>query len=165
MDTKDSNTNSFEEPDAGTARKPVSRRALLKGSVISMPVILTLQSGAALARSSNLISGSLTESPDRYDRNFCLDVDSVYPAGDSGHVYDLGEPPYARVSIIEERDYRVRPWRRADGIGEAEMCEKGGTYYYKNRFGHWRDADVPRGVLVSATALTSFAGDIVINDL
>ena len=66
------------------APKSVSRRSMLKGTATAMPAILTLQSGAALARSSNLISTIDYKSPDRHGRTLCLNLDSVVPAGRDG---------------------------------------------------------------------------------
>ena len=186
------------------------RRALLKGAATTMPMILTLQSGAALARSSNLISATKYGARDEHGRTLCLDLDSVYPAGEYGHKYDLGEPAYGQVFAINNRDHRVRPRYRSRRIGERRMCRRGGTYYYRRR--HWWDDDgdsdsdsdehddyddyddyddkgqndfaattntygsygpnhgwqevnVPKGILVSATALNSFAGNIHIYDI
>ena len=144
--------------------RSTSRRALLKGSVATLPAILTLQSGAALARSSNLISGTDSSATDSRGRTLCLDVDSVYPAGDLPDVYDLGDPAYARVSAINDRDYRRRPRNQADRVSESRMCNEGGTFYFKDGR-RWQERSVPRGMLVSATALSSFSGDIVITDL
>lgn len=164
MAKKDVKPRSSRNADAEVERNLVSRRLLLKGSVSSLPAILTLHSGAALARSSNLIGAARTASPDANGRTLCLDVDSVYPADGNPYVYDLGEPAYARVTAIHERDYRYRPRWRASGVSEAEMCQNGGTYYYRTGWS-WNEAKVSKGVLVSATALSSFAGDIVISDL
>ncbi len=130
-----------------------------------MPVILTLHSGAALARSSNLVSATPVESPDASGRTLCLDTDSVYPASETQEIYDLGEPPYARVTAINERDYHRLPNKGADGVGEGTMCREGGLFYHKPAGSSWQEVNVPRGVLVSATALTSFASEIVITDL
>lgn len=164
----------------------MSRRSLLKGTVVSMPAILTLQSGAALARSSNMISASNFASPDSRGRTLCLDVSSVYPADSSGKRFDLGDPAHAEVTAIPERDYRIEPRKKAAEVMEEQMCLDGKTYYYRDSntswdsswtsddddddgtlysLGRWRQVDVPRGVLVSATALHSFAQDIVINEI
>lgn len=157
--------NDPKNPGPGVPRKAMSRRAILKGSVVSMPAVLTLHSGAALARSSNLISGTQYGATDAQGRTLCLDLDSVYPASDTRDVYDLGEPPYARVSAINDRDHRFQPNNGSDQASEADMCKNGGTYYYKGDWGGWQETTVPRGMLVSATALTSFASEIVITDL
>ena len=96
---------------AGHDGRPASlgRRTLLRRGVVAMPAILTLQSGAALARSSNLISASSPRSRDRLGRTLCVDSKSVYRAdGRRRGVYDLGDPPRAKVNIIRERDYFVK---------------------------------------------------------
>ncbi|MGI9343461.1 MAG: hypothetical protein ACR2QV_11470 [Gammaproteobacteria bacterium] len=143
------------------------RRALIKGAAGALPMILTLQSGAALARSSNLISSASAESAkDQYGRTLCMDGKSVYPV-DSGpaNVYDMGEPPEAVVSVIRDRKYYI--WSEGDGLGQVtteEMCDRGGYYFVKRRWG-WRKVYVKRGMLVSATALSSFAGHIHLIDV
>jgi hypothetical protein len=91
----------------------------------------------------------------------CLDTNSVNPAG-GGDVYDVGDPPYARVTAINERDYQ-RKANNSDPVSEATMCQDGGAYYYKDS--GWQEVRVPQGILVSATALTSFASGIVLTDL
>lgn len=140
-----------------------TRRALLRGAAAAVPTILTLNSGAALARSSNVISLTHESSPPGTS-HLCLDKNSVDRLGNNR--YDLGEPPQADVTAIPPRkyyrtkdtDYRVSP---------DEMCEQGGDYYYKTATSHyddlrdkdrgWHKVSLRRGGLVSATALGSFA--------
>lgn len=143
----------------------VSRRSLLKGTAVAMPAILTLQSGAALARSSNLISTIDYKSPDSLGRTLCLDLDSVVPATRRGNTFDLGAPPagpYAEVTAINERDYYAEANRGSDPVDEAEICRDGMTAYYQDH--GWNRIDA-HGGMVSATALNSFAGSIVVTDL
>jgi hypothetical protein len=71
---------------------------------------------------------------------------------------DLGSPPSGRLTAITERDYRVDDRWSADQISEKQMCQKGGQFYYRS--GGWQKVTVPRGMVVSATALSSFAGSI-----
>jgi len=151
----------------------LSRRDLLRRTAVSMPAVLTLHSGAALARSSNLISASTAEYTDDAGRTLCLDVDSVYSVGTDGDVFDLGEPPYARVNAIRDRDYRAEPAGSGRVVSEAEFCRSGGPVYVQNADINndgiiergWSEMRTNRGALVSATALSSFAGSIQINDL
>jgi hypothetical protein len=147
----DDTTQSMRE-----APKSVARRSILKGAMAAAPVIATLPSGAALARSSSLIgSTSPAGALDGSGRTLCLDELS----GDrTGTVVDLGTPPSGSVTAITQRDYRTGPRGSADEITEASMCELGGDFYYQDA--GWRTAHVPRGILVSATALSSFAGSI-----
>ena len=156
-----------------------------------MPAILTLHSGAALARSSNLISATNGNPRDRRGRVLCLDRRSVRPAGRGGRVYDLGEPAYGRVAAINDHGFKTLPSRDGQAVSRRQMCEQGGTYFYRDRRhsweGIWEDeavdkaestdsksyvfrrrwqkVEVPKGVLVSATALTSFAGRVSITDI
>lgn len=164
-DMKEHNSNETQETDAP---RSMSRRALLRRGVTAMPAVLTLQSGAALARSSNMISATTSRPKDAYGRTLCLDENSVDDVDRSLRRMDLGEPAYGRVTAIRDRDYRTKPRHRADRVSEARMCKSGGTYYYrvKTHDGpRWRKVDVPKGMLVSATALSSFAGNIVVTDL
>lgn len=140
----------------------VGRRALLKKAVATAPAIATVPSGAALARTSNLISSTDEGSAiDRWGRTLCLNRRYAYLT--PGGSIDLGEPPYGEVTAIREREYRTEANGGADTVSEADMCRSGGAYYYHS-YG-WRQVNVPRGMLVSATALSSFAGSIVIRDV
>jgi hypothetical protein len=127
----------------------ISRRAMLKGITTSMPVVLTLQSGSALARSSNLISDAGYKATDRLGRTLCLDQQSIVDEVDG--MYDLGE--HIRVQAINERDYYTEANRGSAQIDEADLCRRGEEAYYKD------------SVLVSATALTSFAGSVDVIDI
>jgi len=69
---------------------------------------------------------------------------------------DLGVPPSGHVTLITEQDYRVSPQGSALTITEKQMCATGGDFYYQHA--GWKTATVPRGIVVSATALSSFAG-------
>lgn len=153
-------------PAANAAGGPAlpARRALLRGAAAAVPTILTLNSGAALARSSNVIS--LThESPPKGNSYLCLEKGSVRRIGHNR--YDLGEPPQADVTAIPQRKY----YRTKDtdyGISPDEMCEHGGEFYYRvggsphandvpGTDSGWRRVSLRRGGLVSATAIGSFA--------
>ena len=175
--------------DGGSAKGGMSRRELLKGSVKAMPVVLTLHSGAALARSSNVITG--TDSVDIDGKYRCLDTRGIRPLSRRDQIYDLGARPRpAVVTVMEHRDYYYgmpvdgtddghedrperqwgnRRWRnkweaRKAGsriVSPREMCERGGEYAYFEG-GEWHSVRLPRrgGMLVSSTALSSFAGNI-----
>jgi hypothetical protein len=127
---------------------------LLKVAVATAPVIATLPSGAALARSSNLISQTTGPGKDSLGRTQCLDRSKGYSNG----MVDLGAPPSGRMTAIRERDYRVDDRWGAATISERNMCTQGGRFYHWNS--GWRSVNVPRGIVVSATALSSFAGSI-----
>jgi hypothetical protein len=148
----DNNSKSTESSVAGPA---LNRRRLLKAAVATAPVIATLSSGAALARSSNVIGSTSGPGLDAQGRTLCLDRSSGTYA--DGYV-DLGAPPHGRVTAIRDRDYRVDDSWFAGRVSEKEMCKKGGRFHYWNS--GWRSANVPRGIVVSATALSSFAGTI-----
>lgn len=142
---------------------PVSRRILLRGAAAAVPTILTLHSGAALARTSNCISLAREAAPDGLNRNLCVDL--VTPPNPptlvDGNLYDLGEPPAAKVTAIPvDREYRTEANNGANSTVKTpgDMCESGGTYWYKDDSDKWTEAQVPRGMMASATALGSFTG-------
>ncbi len=139
----------------------VGRRKLLKLGATAMPAILTLQSGAVLARSSNLISAAPPGTTDSLGRTLCLDTNSVYPAGRSGDVYDLDEPPRADVNIISDRRYYIDKNRGSEPVSHSAMCE-GGTYYFNDSNGEgWQSVELPRrGIVVSSGAMTSIADHV-----
>jgi len=165
MSNQDRNDSEVRESIENEAPKSASRRALLKGSVAVVPTILTLQSGAALARSSNVISATHVASTDRFGRTLCLDPDSVTQISGTRNLYDLNDPPSAHLTAIHNRDHRRAPHRSAARVREATMCREGGPFYHKPWGRRWQEVHVRQGVLVSATALTSFAGSIVVTDL
>ena len=160
----------------------VTRRALLKNSAVSMPAILTLHSGAALARSSNLIGPANYDAKDRLGRTLCLDLNSVDSVSNAAHIYDLGDPSYAHVYAVNDRKYFLEPDGNSYSIGASAACESDKTVYYRDRE-YWNDYERNsydgdqfyrdrnwkkvrmHGMVVSATALSSFAGSINVTDI
>lgn len=162
-----------------------SRRTLLRGAAAAVPTILTLASRAALARSSNCVSLAQGAPVDQDGRHLCLDLSTVTRIGDKR--YDLGAPPGGSVTRIPEN----RTYYRSGSthkVSVQEMCNSGGQYYYKTsggalqsdaggwgssgRGGVKDDADtqkvtftVPKGGMVSAAALASFASHISFKDI
>lgn len=161
MKNQENKINTKRELD--TTPRSVSRRAMLKGSATAMPAILTLHSGAALARSSNLIGAAPSTTRDRLGRALCLDTSSVTAASSSGEAFDLGQPPYARVTAINEQEHHIEANNGSAIIDESALCERGGTAYYRDS--GWHEVNVRQGIIVSATALTSFASSIVITEV
>lgn len=159
-----------KEPAAVPGR--IGRRALLRGVTTAAPAILTLQSGAALARSSNLIGGNPYSGAQDGKYN-CLDFDGIEGTG-KPNVFDLGDPAMAHVTRIDagSRYYKTDPDHSGGGwygggtqeVAKSKMCADGGTYYRRNR---WRTTrvNVKRGMLVSATALSSFSSGINYTDV
>jgi len=130
-----------------------------------MPVVLTLHSGAALARSSNMLSGAADQANLKYDgegRLLCLDTMSVDPdpAG-SPNIYDLGPQPSANFYAINKRNYH-REKNASDPLTAEEICDQQGVFYYKVNSANgtvWQQTvDKKKGMLVSANAMQSFAG-------
>jgi hypothetical protein len=140
----------------------VDRRRLLKVAVATAPVIATLPTGAALARSSNLIGPTAGPGTDLQGRTLCLDATSGTSL--EGGVIDLGTPPSGYITAIRERDYVEEPKGSAAAITEREMCTRGGEFYYKSPYG-WTPTKVSRGIVVSATAASSLAGAIKITEV
>jgi hypothetical protein len=190
-------TNSTRKPNADTATSedrpaPFSRRSLLKGSVKAMPVVLTLHSGAALARSSNTNLISESGGMD-FDGNYrCLETRNLMPVAESESLYDFGNPrAFADVAVIPDRRYfaaaetALKPvspssaitpnsgWKPYNGslrnesrkvlaskeVSVAEMCARGGEYYYEEA-GAWNCVRIEKGMLVSSTALHSFSSNL-----
>ena len=172
------------------------RRKVLRGAAAAVPSILTLHSGAALARSSNLLSIADGAPLDAKGRALCLDESSVEPAQAGGKVYDLGEPPHATVTGIPgDKSYYREANADTPKVGPQEMCQSGGDFYvqengdelaslgkqadggsmvqpevrvstvFKEVQPSWKKVNVPRGGLVSATALASFVGGIHVRDI
>lgn len=128
-----------------------------------MPAILTLQSGAALARSSNMISASSPDTTDGMGRTLCVDKSSVVyaDADGSSEIYDLGEPPSAEVNIIrgptEVQFYETKSTEFP--IRPGAMCERGGQFFSKPKGDPWVQHEVlPQGFVTSTGAWTSIAG-------
>ena len=122
-----------------------------------MPAILTLQSGAAFARTSNLVSAAPLDT--KVDgQTHCLDLTRSWaePLEGSGNIYDLGENPNVTVNVITERDY-LTAQGSGDQISEGAMCERSGTYYYQEQ--GWNTVQLPnKGIVVSSGAWNSIAG-------
>ena len=151
-------------------RVSVARRALLRGAMATVPTVMTLHSGAALARSSNLVGVGPTAGSEG-GKFRCMDTETVYKT-DNPNVYDLGDPPMAHVTTIRdnvkfrrvERVGHSYIYRPGAEVSPADMCREGGAFF---RIDGWnsRQVAVKRGVLVSATALASFSGSIRYTDV
>jgi hypothetical protein len=162
-------TSQTPEQDTSARQPPaVSRRAMLAGaSKAAVPAIITLYSGAALARSSNLIGVNKYQGAEQ-DKYRCLDTSSVYRT-DKPDVYDLGRDPMAHVTRIDTRREYYAADRQGNRTGKQvngrTMCSDGGSYYRKAGYNGYQKVNVRKGVLVSATALSSFANDITYTDV
>lgn len=141
-----------DDQSAAPARSPaISRRALLRGASAAVPTIMTLQSGAALAQSSNLV-GFGNAGADIDGKYHCLDATGVPLTNGKA---DIGNPPHAHVQRISEREW----YRDANGqypITEPTMCNEGGTFYHAG--GPTEGNQVVAGVVTSSGAYASFVG-------
>jgi hypothetical protein len=158
-----------QKDNALAANKPtaVSRRALLtSASKAAVPAIVTLYGGAALAKSSNLISADPTPSPDA-NKYRCLDTSSVY-ATSSPNTYDLGSPAMGHVTQINSQSQYVTIGSNGQPTNIAvtgdKMCATGGNYYRKGLSGFTK-VTVRKGAIVSATALSSFANNVTYTNI
>jgi len=143
-----------------------ARRALLKRAVVSMPAILTLQSGAALARSSNIIKASQpADAVDPLRRMLCLDYRYVDRVQRQGKWADLGDPVgRVHVQAITDKAYYDAP--DGEAVGRSVICAEGGSYTFVDSLGAPQEtAPVSQGMLVSATALSSFASFVDITEI
>lgn len=139
----------------------LSRRALLRGAA---PAIVTLYSGAALAKSSNLVTADSTPGPEGYKYR-CLDTQglAVY-----GNKYDLGQPALGHVTRIQSQKQYFKPSSTggpsSQMVAGPQMCATGGDYYRKD-WGTFTKVKVKKGVLVSSTAMSSFSSGIQYTDV
>jgi len=135
------------------------RRALVRGAAAAVPTILTLHSGAALARSSNLL-GTIDTLANSSDPANCLDTTGLSTV--EPNVYDLGTTPSSTVNVLPgDKTYYTNSSRTTVANREA-MCENGGTYYTSTG----QPITLPQGGgLVSATSLSSFAGRVIVREL
>ena len=135
--------------------KALSRRTLLRGAAVSAPMVLSLGSTAALARTSNLIGAS--NAPNVDGNYYCLEVDSRY---DGSGTYDLGLYPSQNVyRYSAAHEYRTEPNNGGTSVVKSgqEVCDQGGIFYYQ-RSG-WKQIDVGNGgLMVSIQAMNSFSG-------
>jgi len=167
MDERNETTQTPSVENVRSASPAVSRRALLSGAgQAAIPAIVTLYSGAALARSSNLIGVNASQGAQQ-GKYRCLDSSSVYPT-EKANVYDLGEDPMAHVTRIDATKTYYRSDYRGNLTGQQAtgdaMCTSGGQYYRKD-FSGYKRVTVRKGMLVSATALGSFSNDITYTDV
>lgn len=146
-------------PAAGQQERPesVGRRALLRGGVAAMPAILTLQSGAALARSSNLISAA-PGSRNGDGNALCVDTSTLEQL--TSGKYDFDDPGHATVNVLPDEDYYpTNTGRSGDAWSADEFCETGGSRKFHD--GGWHQVDLPsNGIVVSSNALNSVSSRI-----
>ena len=145
----------------GNHDQPVSlgRRMLLRRGVIAMPAILTLHSGAALARSSNLISASPFET-DANDNVWCMGTstataDSPLPTG----AYDFGDSGHTTVDVFPNTDYVSGTGQSKVTMTADQFCASGGSADY-----HLAGGGAPKtvtlqspGIVVSSNAYNSLS--------
>ena len=154
-----------EPQSAVTAPGLINRRTMLRGATATLPTILTLTSGAALAASSNLIRTVQSTSGDV----LCLQPGSTQtPNGltpQNPNVYDLGSPPYGEVTRFPTAN-RYRDGSTSTDVSAQEACRLNGTLQVKyGGSGPWNDKTRTAGVMVSNAAVTSFGARIITTDI
>jgi hypothetical protein len=139
----------------------LSRRTLLRAGATAMPVILTLQSGEALARTSNLLSNSTGSRVN--NKVMCLDTTGM-PTYDNGKV-DVGND---LMTVYELPDTDFYPGYESGKSGTpmtADMaCQNGGFLRTYETGLQKHEANLPQGGLViSNTAMMSVSGRVPIS--
>jgi hypothetical protein len=162
--TENQNMEAPPAAPAAATHKGMSRRAMLRGAG---PAIVTLYSGAALAKSSNLIGTAPTIGPEG-DKYRCLDTASVYPTSNPNQ-YDLGQTPMAHVTQIRTtRQYYPTTNNYSPSgpqVSPKQMCSTGGKFVRKDGWHKYTKVNVSRGVIVSATAISSFSNNVTYTDI
>jgi hypothetical protein len=132
--TSQSATDSEQTQQRTNPAPQPARRRLLKGSV-AIPVIMTLHSGAALARTSNLVSKAETDIAVDGNRDYVC----ALPEGEAVEgKYDLGIAPNYEPISPDNEDFQERTLEEV-----AELCDEHG------------------GILVSQSAYNSIAGRLL----
>ena len=153
----------MNEKNGKTQPTSINRRKMLKAGLTDMPVVLTLQSGEELARSSNLISAA--PGARNIDGNaLCLDTST---ARLDGGTYDLGDSGHLNVNAIPDVNYYpLGSGKSVESISADTFCELGGSRQYQEA--GWHQVDLPtNGIIVSANALNSVSSRVttVLTDL
>jgi len=124
-----------------------NRRRLIKGAAAAVPVIMTLHSGAALARTSNLVGIIEGDIPDGSAHVATMEFEDgkrlvcVFPDDSEDQSaappYDLGEAPMGKLIRNSKKDGTPLSLNK-----QAKRCRNQG------------------GLVISATAFSSFEGRI-----
>jgi hypothetical protein len=175
-DAVSSETGGVTGVDAcGETGKGISRRAVLRGGAsAAVPIILTLNSGTALAISSHYVSASRTGEPVE-DRFVCMDTKGQlgpsYYYGDGTDAWAIQKDQlYVQASALNGVD-RANPRRISKAIEDApkvkggQLCRDGRAYIPVDARGGpmfdvagnpvTRTVSVPKGALLSAGAYHS----------
>lgn len=140
----------------------LTRRAVLRGAAVAAPTIVTMSSASAVVAMSSVRTYTSIDAPQADGNYYCLAEKSTLGPSQGGHpdALDVGDFPQPMISRIPERDYRREPNENSARVTEVEMCRdsefKGTKYYYPSDHG-WRGVKVRRGILMSATAMSSLA--------
>jgi hypothetical protein len=140
-----------------------SRRRFLMRAAAALPVVATIPSGAALARSSNLLSyrsGDAGNDFTTVDKQvICLHASSV-DSSDATTV-DLGTNKPVVTLISTARTYKFQNGPSPDFTAGA-ACSNLPNYY---KYSGQSNVFIPAGYNVSASAFASFAATAVISKI
>ena len=128
---------------------------LLRGGTAVVPTILTLHSGAALANSSNLIAAAQGAASD--GNYYCLNEGQY--SDPAAYKLDVGD----RTELVGSRIDGAQEYFDSAGNAVTDktlMCAEGGNF---SRTVGGELKPVPKGALVSATALLSFTARGTVN--
>ena len=135
---------------------PISRRMLMRGAMVSVPTILTLHSGALLANASSMmVTGNATTGGASTEDGVyhCLDTGGQ-PSGNWN--LDNGSQ-VTNLTVGQPYDYTLPDTNEpVTGFGD-EMCGTGALNV------NGGSANIPKGMLLSATAYASLYGTGAIN--
>lgn len=142
----------------------LSRRSLLRTTTATVPTILTLASGSAIARSSNLI-GTIADAGT--NDALCLKPSSTQgPLPTNPNVYDLGAPAYGEVTRFPRVHRYRKPSDPGTDISPSKACRVDGALQVKyNGSGPWVNKTRTAGVMVSNAAAASFGTRIISTDI
>ena len=138
------------------------RREMIKGAAKAMPMILTLQSGAALAgESSGPISTTSAPESTAIDADgnmLCLDTTYAKLVG-NGKYYNLGDPGIMEISSYRaDLEYRSAPnYVDSSVLTNTQVCEAEAPCYWTTDGVDFQALNLPpNGVLISSGARASF---------
>jgi hypothetical protein len=151
----------------------------MRRAAIALPVIATVPSGAALARSSNLLHLSQEPWTDASGNAYCLDTSALDYDPLTGTA-DVGTST-PHVTRITNRSY-FKDAEATTPVSITEMCTEGGEYYYVDgttsqtiatgrrgrrttNYASTTKVSLPQGAFTSASAMTSFAGNLTVDEI
>jgi hypothetical protein len=138
----------------------LSRRTLLRGAAIAAPTILTVNSASATIAMSSVRTYTSSELPQANGQYYCLaDSSTLGPPMNNPNALQVNSLSMPAVQQYQDRDFRVTSVTGA-AVTEHDMCRLSGTTgtnYYVQVNGVTQTVNVKKGILMSASAMTSLA--------